>query len=148
MKERRNAQRLKELNEITISVTPEEKNITKKEFLYNYSKDISASGAKIESSILFPVDTLLKIDFKLKNLEKEITALGKIKWIKVLIEDKSYEAGVEFVDIPSEAVKKLENYISQIIKTKSRKKNLTSLNPVACHFEFLQKIFKINQRHQ
>lgn len=121
MKERRNAQRLKELNEITISVTPEEKNITKKEFLYNYSKDISASGAKIESSILFPVDTLLKIDFKLKNLEKEITALGKIKWIKVLIEDKSYEAGVEFVDIPSEAVKKIENYISQIIKTKSRK---------------------------
>jgi c-di-GMP-binding flagellar brake protein YcgR len=121
MKERRKAQRLKELNEITISVTPGEKNITKKKLLYNYSKDISASGAKIESSILLPVDTLLKIDFKLKNLEKKISALGKIKWIKVLIEDKSYEAGVEFVDIPSEAVKKLEKYISQIIKTKALK---------------------------
>jgi c-di-GMP-binding flagellar brake protein YcgR len=115
MKERRKAERLKELNEITISVTSEEKNIPKKKFLYNYSKDISVSGAKIQSNIHLPVDTLLKIDFKIKTLEKEITALGRVKWIKVLIEDKSYEAGVEFVDIPSEAIKKLENYISQII---------------------------------
>jgi len=115
MKERRKAERLKELNEITISVTSEEKIIPKKKFLYNYSKDISVSGAKIQSNILLPVDTLLKIDFKIKTLEKEITALGKVKWIKVLIEDKSYEVGVEFVDIPSEAIKKLENYVSQII---------------------------------
>ena len=115
MKERRKAERLKELNEITISVTSEENNILKKKFLHNYSKDISESGAKIQSNILLPVDTLLKIDFKIKTLEKEITALGKVKWIKVLIEDKSYEVGVEFVDIPSEAIKKLENYVSQII---------------------------------
>jgi len=115
MKERRKAARLKELNEITISVTPEKKNITKKKLLYNYSKDISVSGAKIHSNIRLPVDTILKINFKIKTLEKEITALGKVKWIKVLIEDKSYDVGVEFVDIPSEAIKKLENYISQII---------------------------------
>ena len=63
-----------------------------------------------------PVDTLLKIDFKLKTLEKEVTALGKVKWIKVLIEDKSYEAGVEFVDTPSDAIKKLKFYLTQIRK--------------------------------
>jgi PilZ domain. len=114
MKERRKAERLKELNEITISVTCEENNITKNKLLYNYSKDISVSGAKIQSNIFLPVDTLLKIDFKLKTLEKQITALGKVKWIKVLIEDKSYEAGVEFVDTPSEAIKKLKFYILQI----------------------------------
>jgi c-di-GMP-binding flagellar brake protein YcgR len=116
MKERRKAERLKEINEITISVTPEEKNITKKKLLYDYSKDISVSGAKIHSNIHLSVDTLLKIDFKIKALEKKITAMGKVKWIKVLIEDKSYDVGVEFVDIPSEAIKKLENYIAQIIK--------------------------------
>jgi PilZ domain len=116
MKERRKAERLKELNEITISVTSEEKNILKNEFLNNYSKDISLSGAKIQSNILLPVDTLLKIDFKLKTLEKEITALGKVKWIKVLIEDKSYEAGVEFVDTPSESIKKLKFYLLQMRK--------------------------------
>ena len=114
MKERRKAERLKELNEITISVTCEENNISKNKLLYNYSKDISVSGAKIQTNILLPIDTLLKIDFKLKTLAQQITALGKVKWLKVIIEDKSYEAGVEFVDTPSEAIKKIEFYISQI----------------------------------
>ena len=116
MKERRKKERLKELNEITISIISEEKNIPKKKFLYNYSKDISVSGAKIQSDILLPVDTLLQIDFKIKALETQVTALGKVKWIKVIIEDKSYEAGVEFVDTPSKAIKKLKFYISQMKK--------------------------------
>jgi hypothetical protein len=114
MKERRKEERLKELNEITITVISDRKNLPKGKIPYNYSKDISVSGAKIQTNILLPVDTLLKIDFKLKTLEKQITALGKVKWIKVNIEDKSYEAGVEFVDTPSDAIKKLEFYISQI----------------------------------
>ena len=114
MKERRKEERIKELNEITISVISEVKNISKKEFLNDYSTDISASGARIQSNILLPVDTLLKIDFKLKTLEKKITALGKVKWIKVLIDDKSYEAGVEFVDTPAEAMDKIKFYIAQI----------------------------------
>lgn len=116
MKERRKSERVKELNEIAISILSEDKNIPKNEFLYNHSKDISATGAKIESNILLPVDTLIKIDFKLKTLEKQITALGKVKWIKVMIEDKSYEAGVEFVDTPGDAIKKLKFYISQMRK--------------------------------
>jgi uncharacterized protein len=119
MKERRKAERLKELNDITISIISEEKNIPRKTFLYNYSKDISVSGAKIQSNILLPVGTLLQIDFKLKTLEKQITTLGKVKWLKVLIEDKSYEAGVEFVDIPSDTIKKLNFYISQMTKLHS-----------------------------
>jgi len=123
MKERRKALRVNTSDEITISVTPKEKNISKKKFLYNYSKDISVSGARIESSILLPVDTVVEIAFKLKNLEKKITALGKVKWIKVLIEDKSYEAGVEFVDIPGEAIKKIDYYVAEIIRTKLKDKN-------------------------
>ena len=114
MDERRGAPRLKEENEIIITVIPNRKNLPKEKIPYNYSKDISVSGAQIQTNILLPVDTLLKIDFKLKTLEQQITALGKVKWLKVLIEDKSYEAGVEFVDTPSEAIKKIEFYISQI----------------------------------
>lgn len=114
MKERRKAERLNELNEITISVLSEEKNIPRNKSLHNHSKDISIHGAKIESNILLPVDTLIKIDFKIKALEEQITALGKVKWLKVLIDDKSYEAGVEFVDTPGKAVEKIKFYISQI----------------------------------
>ena len=114
MKERRKSERLTELNEITISVISELKNISQKEMMPNYSKDISLCGARIQSNIFLPVDTLIKIDFKLKTLSKQITALGKVKWVKVLIEDQSYEEGVEFVDAPGEAMKKIKFYISQM----------------------------------
>jgi hypothetical protein len=116
MEEKRITPRLEEENQVTITVISNRKNLPKEKSTYNYSEDISASGAKIKTNILLPVDTLLNIDFKLKTLEKEVTALGKVKWIKVLIEDKSYEAGVEFVDTPSDAIKKLKFYISQIKK--------------------------------
>jgi len=129
MDERRRARRLKEENEVIISVISEEKNIPKKKFLYNYSKDISVSGAKIQSNILLPVGTLLQIDFKIKTLEQQITALGKVKWLKVLIEDKAYEAGVEFVDIPNDVIKKLNFYISQM--TKLRPTDLTDISNAA-----------------
>jgi hypothetical protein len=113
MKEKRELKRLKEFKEITITVISEGKNLPKEKSFNNYRRDISVSGAKIKSNIFLPVDTLLKLDFPLQHpLYKQITALGKIKWIKIIIEDESYEAGVEFVNTPSEAIQKLEDYIS------------------------------------
>jgi len=117
MMERRKEERLKVINEITISVIAADKVIPiKKGFPYNYSKDISAHGTKIQSNILLPVDTLLKIELKLNALGRQITSLGKVKWIKVNIDDKSYDEGVEFIDTPGEAIEKIKFYISQIRK--------------------------------
>jgi len=79
MNEQRKAERLKELNEITISLISKGKNIPQEKISYNYSEDISATGAKIRGNILLPVDTILQIDFRLKTLKKQITAVGKIK---------------------------------------------------------------------
>lgn len=103
---------MEELNEITISVIAGGKNLPKEKTVDIYSEDISVSGAKIRGNILFPVDTLLKIDFTLKTLQRQITILGKVKWIKIVFEDKCYEAGVEFFNTPKAAVEKIENYIS------------------------------------
>jgi len=69
MSDKRKAERLKELNEITISVISEVENIPKEKLSYNYSEDISASGTKIRGNFLLPVDTVLKIDFRLKTLK-------------------------------------------------------------------------------
>ncbi len=112
MKEKRKSERLNEFNEITVSVVSGKENISQKKIAYNYSEDLSASGAKIRGNLLLPVDTMLKIDFTLKTLEKHITAIGKVRWIKVIIEDKFYEAGVEFVDTPGEAIQKIKDYIA------------------------------------
>jgi putative transposon-encoded protein len=119
MEEKRIAPRLEEENEVTISVISKRKNLPKEKSIYNYSEDISASGAKIKTNILLPVDTLLNIDFTLKNLQQKINAIGKVKWIKIIIEDKYYEVGIEFVDTPREAIQKIEDYISWKQRTAS-----------------------------
>ena len=122
MDERRRAQRLEEENEITITIVSGGEKPPKEKILYNYSKDISVSGARIQAHIFLPVDSLLRIEMTLKTLRQMIIVLGKVKWIKVIFEDESYEAGVELFNTPSEAIKKLTEYISWKQKFKSLNK--------------------------
>lgn len=112
MDEKRRAKRLKEDSEVTITIVAGGKRYPKGKVIYNTSKDISASGTKIQSNIFLPIDTLLKIDFKLKNIQQMISAMGKVKWIKIICEDESYDAGVEFVNTPKEAIQKIADYIA------------------------------------
>jgi hypothetical protein len=125
--ELRKAQRLSEEHNITITILSEDKNLLKEKILYKFSKDISDSGIKIRGNVPLPVDTLLKIDLSLGRLHKEITALGRVKWVEFNTEDGSYEAGVEFVDTSSEAVKEIEDYILS-------KQKFTSVNPLGVPF--------------
>jgi hypothetical protein len=123
MDEKRMAIRLKDDNEITVTVVPSEKKDPKEKFFYSYSKDISVSGAKIQAHIFLPVDTPLMIDITLRTLRQMITVIGKVKWTKVVFEDESYEAGVEFFNTPpNDGIKKLADYISW-------KQKYTSLYP-------------------
>jgi len=87
MDEKRRAQRLEEENEITITIVSGGKNPPKEKIIYNYSKDISVSGAKIQANIFLRVDTLLMIEMTLKTVRQMITVLGKVKWIKIIFED-------------------------------------------------------------
>jgi len=112
MEEKRRAKRLKDESEVTITIVAGGKRYPKGKVIYNTSKDISASGTKIQSNIFLPIDTLLKIDFKLKNIQQMISAMGKVKWIKIICEDESYDAGVEFVNTPKEAIQKIADYIA------------------------------------
>lgn len=58
------------------------------------------------------MNALLKIDFTLDTPERQVAAIGKVKWINAVIEDNCYEVGVEFVDTPGESIKKINEYIS------------------------------------
>jgi c-di-GMP-binding flagellar brake protein YcgR len=117
MEDKRQAKRLKDVNEINVTVLPGAKNLPKEKNFSSYSKDISATGTKIQSNIFLPIDTLLKMEFNLLNLQQMITAMGKVKWIQIIIEHESYDAGVEFVNINRESIKKLAGNIS--LKRKS-----------------------------
>jgi hypothetical protein len=112
MDEKRRTTRLKDENEITITNISVGGNIPKEKIFYNYSKDISVSGARIQSYIFLPVGTLLMIEMTLQILHQMITVIGKVKWNKVIFDDESYEMGVEFFNPPSDAIRKLVDYIS------------------------------------
>ena len=111
MNERRKAERLRRENEISVSVLSSVKDTPEEKISYNYSEDISNSGAKIRGNILLPVDTFIKIEFKLKGLDRQITTFGKVKWNRTVIENAHYEAGVEFVATPSEMIQGIDEYI-------------------------------------
>ena len=129
MEERRRTPRIKEENEATITVVSGENNLPKEKIIDIYTKNISVCGAKIQTNILLPVDTILELDFTSKGVRERIKALGKVKWVKVIIENESYEAGVEFVDTSSDAIKKLGDYISWKLKAREAliKKNLSPI---------------------
>ena len=115
MEERRRAPRIKEENEATIKVVSGGKNLPEEEINDNQTKDISVCGAKIQTNILLPVNTLLELDFTSKGVHQQIKILGKVIWRKVINENESYEFGVEFY--PSKEIETLEDYISGQLKS-------------------------------
>ncbi len=112
MQEKRKETRLKECNEIKVSIISETKNNSQAEIScsYNYSDEISAAGTIIQGGILLPVDTILKIDFAFKTLNGRVSVLGRVRWIRI-IESGWYEAYVEFIDTPDEIIETIRNYV-------------------------------------
>ena len=108
MDEKRKAKRLEDVNEVTITVISNKKNLPEEKVTHGYSMNISVSGARIKTDVLLPVETLLMVDFSLDDMQKKISAIGQVKWMKVVIEDESYDEGVKF-DNPS---RKLADYIA------------------------------------
>ncbi|MGB5217974.1 MAG: PilZ domain-containing protein [Smithella sp.] len=120
MVERRRKPRLQEENEVTITVVSGGEDGPEK-VIHNFSKDISMSGARIQANFYLPVDTLVMMEMNLKTVRQMITVIGKIKWIKIIYENEAYEAGIEFVNTPGDAVRKLKDYISWKLKYKQGK---------------------------
>mgnify|MGYP000845348494 FL=1 len=112
MEEKRKAPRLQEENEVTITVVSGGDNLPQETVMHNRSKDISVGGTRIQANLYLPVDTLLMLEMKLNTVRQMITVIGKVKWIKIIYQDEAYEAGVEFVNTPRDAMRKLQDYIS------------------------------------
>jgi hypothetical protein len=133
----RKKQRLTEEDDIKISVLSAVENIPQEKIDYRYSKDISASGLRIQGNVLLPIGTLLSIDLTLRNLQETLTLNGKVQWNKTIIENEIYEAGVELIDVPDEVAKKIDDYIVW-------KQDYKKLNPVGVPFWIYAKFNKPN----
>ena len=117
MLDKRKEERLKEKNAATITVISDRENSPEEEILYTYTRDISLQGARIRAKNILPVGTYLNVELTLNNLQEMIIVLGKVKWIRSIIENEYYEIGVEFVNTSEEAMKILKDYISWKLKS-------------------------------
>jgi len=113
--EERRSPRINEVDEVTLRVVSGGENLPEKEINGNHIKDISVCGAKIQTNIFLPVNTLLELDFKSKGVRQPIKILGKVQWNKVIHKNESYEFGVEFY--PSKEMEKLYYYIFGQLKS-------------------------------
>lgn len=127
MPEKRVATRLEEGIDVTITAISSRKNLPKEKIMYNSIKDFSTSGVNIQTNILLPIGTLLNIKFTLKTMKQKINAIGKVKWVKIIVEDKYYETGVEFVNAPIYALQRLDDYILWKKKNEKPKSALSIL---------------------
>ncbi len=112
--ERRRETRKTEGHRVTIEIVPQDQadaeKATTKRISFSLTEDISLKGIKVISETFFPIDTLLKIELSLVELNKRLDLQGKVKWIRSDEEDL-YEIGIEFIDASPEHMKALVDHM-------------------------------------
>lgn len=114
MVEKRRAKRLKDDDEIVVTVFADGKKFPKGKFTKNQSKDISLLGVRIKVNIYLPPGSFIRAEMKLKSKYPPITIIGQVKWIKAIKAEKNFEAGVEFYIPLSETMEYLKEYMSSL----------------------------------
>jgi c-di-GMP-binding flagellar brake protein YcgR len=76
------------------------------------SKDISAGGLRFFVTKFIPPKSNLRIQATIPDAHLFFEIIGEVKWTRTVYSDEQYEIGVEFTDIPEDALKKLNHYIT------------------------------------
>ena len=84
------------------------------DFFRAYIGNLAKGGLFVKTGKIFPVDTLLNVEFSLPNSNQVIHTTGKVVWTRS--KDKSSEKippgmGIQFIDINPEDEKLLKKYI-------------------------------------
>jgi len=109
--DRRRDSRIEEENQISFSVSPEEKSPPHRKMARCLTRNISRNGAMIYTDLFLPVGSMLTLELSLGQPYDVITMVGKVRWIKSLPGDEEFEAGIEFIDIPPGGAVTLITYL-------------------------------------
>ena len=110
MYDRRRYIRISEESKVSYRILPKR---TNHQFL---TKDISQQGISFNVNEFIEVDSVLEIKVTLEKMPFSFTAVVEVRWIRKEIDDKSYEIGAEFVNIPEKALEYLINYIKLVCR--------------------------------
>jgi len=81
------------------------------------TKDISAGGIKFIAQEFIPHGSHLRIKVNFHKTSFSFEALVRWVWAREIPHSEEYEIGVEFIDIPQDAVKYLQQYIESLNET-------------------------------
>lgn len=86
------------------------------EFVITETKNLSAGGIRIILLEKVNIGTLLELKFLIPDLNKILSAIGKVVWIEEFIvgdikTGKAYDAGIEFINISKEDREKIKQYV-------------------------------------
>ena len=112
MQERRKYTRVPEGLQIAYEIMPTE---AIKEYL---TRDISQGGIRFLTHEFIPKDIRLKIRITFPRTLFSFEALVKCMWVRELSYSGDFEVGVEFIDLPSEIMEYLVNYIKASLNIK------------------------------
>ena len=83
------------------------------------TKDISQGGICLITYTSLRKGDVLNLKFRLKGYDKSIEAVGKVVWTQVfeIGNQKGYDNGIEFIDIPEEYKSIIEEFIQNMFST-------------------------------
>lgn len=109
--DKREAMRIREETKVSITLLSKDLVPPGKTFSYNLTKDISLKGLKIHANTFLPINASLKIELPLTKPVKMICVMGKVRWVKTLYADESFEIGIEFMETSPEDIRILKRHI-------------------------------------
>lgn len=78
------------------------------------AKNVSASGILFDYKDPFPINSTVEIEFLKPNSFDFFRSKARIVRVEINPDNKTYDIGVEFIEMPIEEKNKLDYFISQI----------------------------------
>ncbi len=120
MEIRRKDKRFKEENEVIIQYALDRRKFNAFIEINAVTYDLSISGARLRTTKSFPLDATLRIQINLTRSKQVIKVDGKVKWLKKMPGEDSYEIGVEFLhDISKTVLSLLRHLYGEDVKIPS-----------------------------
>jgi len=111
MKEKRIGKRVRKSDNLVIEIIAHEKSLEGKKIHYTLTKNMSLDGVNIRSNTFLPIDTVVDITLNSKKVRKAICIRAKVRWIKSLYDDETFEIGLAFVDTPPQVIRSLLGHL-------------------------------------
>ncbi len=106
MKERRQYQR------VDISFPVECNELSKKNYFYTVSKDLSIGGLKMLANKFLPKNEPIKVSINL--IDKMVELRAKVAWCNEMYASDNYLCGLEFVELKKNTRNEIAGFLSKI----------------------------------